>query len=187
MIKWYYIQSELNSFSTKFMSMWKHSSVQFSCSVVSDSLWLLGLHYTRLLCPSPTPGAYLNSWSLSQWCHPTILSSVIPFTPLQSFPASGSFPMSQLFESSGQSIGASASASVLPVNIQGWCPLRLAGLISLQYKGLSRVSSSTTIQKLKFFGLQSSLWSNSHTCTWLWKNHNFYYTDLCWQSDVFAF
>ena len=137
-----------------------------------------------------------NSCPLSQWCHPT-MSSVTPFSCLQSFPASGSFLVSQLFPPDGQRIG--ASASVLPVNIQGWFPLGLTGLI-LQSKGLSRVFSSTSIQKHQFFGAQPSLWSNSHTCTWpyvhivkgpysqsYWRNQSFDYRDLCWQSDVSAF
>ena len=127
-----------------------------------------GLQHARLPCPPPTPGACSNSCPLSQWYHPTISSSVIPFSScLQSFPASGSFPMSQFFTSGGQSIGASASASDLPMNNKGWFPLELTGLISLQSKGLSRVFSSTTVQKPQFFSAQSSLWSNSHTCTWL--------------------
>ena len=130
--------------------------------------WPHSLQHTRLLCPSPSPGVFSNSWPLSQWCHPTILSSVIPFSSCsQSFPASGSFPMSWLFASGGQSIGASALASVLPMNIQGWFPLRLTGLISLQSKGLSRVFSKTTVQKHQFFSAQSSLWSHSYICTWL--------------------
>ena len=109
-------------------------------------------------CPSPTPRVYPNSCPLSQWCHPAISSSVVPFSSyLQSFPASGSFPMSQFFTSHGQSIGASASASFLPINIQDWFPLRLTDLISLQSKGLSRVFSSTTVQKHRFFGTQLSL------------------------------
>ena len=130
---------------------------QFSLSCV----WLFvtpGLQHTRLPCPSPTPRAYSNSCPLSRWCHPTISSSVIPFSShLQSFPASGSFPMSQLFASCGQSIGASASASVLPVNIQDWFPLRRTGWISLQSKGLSRVFSNTKVQQHQFFGAQLSL------------------------------
>ena len=113
-----------------------------------DSLWHHGLQHTRFACPSLSPGACSNSCPLSQWCHQTISSSVVPFSSyLQSFPASGSFPMSQLFPSGGQSIGASASTSVLPMNIQGWFPLGLTGLISLQSKGLSRVFSNTTVQK----------------------------------------
>ena len=106
---------------------------------------------------------------------------------LQPFPASRSFPVSQLFTSGGQSIRASASSSVLPMNIQGWFPLGLTGLISLQSKGLSRIFSSTTIWKHQFFSTQPSLWSSSHICTWLQKSHNFDYTDLCQQSDVSAF
>ena len=116
-------------------------SVQFSCPVVSDSIWLHALQHTRLPCPSPTPGVYSNSCQLSRWCHPTTSSSVLPFSSrLQSFPASGSFQMSQFFTSGGQTIGASASASVLPMNIQDWFPLGLTGWISLQSKGLSRVN-----------------------------------------------
>ena len=116
------------------------------------------------------PPVCSNSHPLSRWCYLTISSFVIPFSNcLQSFPASGSFSMSWLFASGGQSIGASALASVLPMNIQGWFPLRLTGLISLQSKGLSRVFSNTTVQKHQFFSTQSSLWSKSHICTWLLK------------------
>ena len=123
-------------------------SVQFSRSVISDSLWHHGLQDARLPCPSPTPGAYSNSWLSSQWCHPTISFSVIPFSScLQSFPASGSFPMSQFVASGGQSIGFSASVSVLSMNIQDWFPLGWAGWMSLLSNGLSRVFSSTTVQK----------------------------------------
>jgi len=133
---------------------------QFSHSVISNSLQPQGLQHARLPCPSPTPGACSNSCPSSQWCHPTISSSVIPFSScLQSFPASGSFPMSQFFSSGGQSIGASASASVHPMNIQDWSPLGWTGLISLQSKGLSRVFSNTTIWKHRFFDAQPSLWS----------------------------
>ena len=123
-------------------------------------------------CPSPTPRTYSNPRPLSRWCHPTILSSVVPFSScLQAFPASGSFLMSQFFASGSQSIG--ASASVLPVNIQGWFSLGLTGLISLQSKGLSSVFSNTTVQKHQFFGVQLSLWSNSHIHKWLLENHSF--------------
>ena len=140
----------------------------FSCSVVSDSLRPHGLQHARLPSPSPSPGACSNSCPLSWWCHPTISSSVVPFSfCLQSFSASGSFQMSQFFWSGGQSIGISASVSVLPMNNQGWCPLRWTGLISLQSKGLSRVFPNTTIQRHQFFGTQPSLWSNSHIHTWL--------------------
>ena len=132
------------------------SSVQFSCSVVSNSLWPHGLQHARPPCPSPTPGAYSNSCPLSQWCHPTTSSSVVPFSShLQSFPTSGSFQMSQFFESGGQSIG-SFSFSIRPcksrVSSLGW-----TGWISLQSKGLSRVLSNTTVQKHQFFGAQLSL------------------------------
>ena len=144
------------------------SSVQLSHSVVSDSLQPHGLQHTRPPCPSPTPRACSNSCPSSQWCHPTISSSVIPFCScLQSFPATGSFPMSQFFASAGQSTGASALSSVLPMTIHDWFPLGLTGWISLQSKGLSRVSSNTTVQKHQFFGAQLSLKSNSHIHTWL--------------------
>ena len=145
-------------------------SIQFSVSVVSDSLQPHGLQHARPPRPLPTPRVYSTSCSLSQWCHPMISSSVVPFSScFQSFPASGSSPMSQFFTSGGQSIGVSASASVLPMNIQDWFPLGLTGLISLKSKGLSGVLSSTTVQKLQFFGTQLSLWSNSHIHTWLLK------------------
>ena len=133
-------------------------SVQFSHSVVSDSLWPHGLQHARLLSPSPTPRVYSNSCPSSQWCHPTISSSVIPFSfHLQSCPASGSFPVSQFFTSGGQIIGVSASASVLPMNNQDWLPLGWTGWISLLSKRLSRVFSNTTIQKNQFFSPQLSL------------------------------
>ena len=131
------------------------SPLLFSRSVVSDSLWPYGLQHARLPCPSPSPGACSNSCPLSQWCYPTISSSVIPFSSCsQSFPASGSFLMSQLFASGDQSIGASASALVLLMNIRDWFPLGLTSLISLQPKGLSKVFSNTTVQKHQFFGAQ---------------------------------
>ena len=150
-----------------------------------NSLQPHGLQHTRFLYPSLSPWDCSNSCPLSWLCHPTISSSVIPLSScLQSFPASGSFPMSQLFASGGQSTG--ASASVLPMSIQGWFPLGLTGLISLQSRGLSRVFSSTTVQKHQFFSTQPSLWSNSHIHMWLLEN-SFDCTDLCWWSDVFAF
>ena len=121
-------------------------------SVVSDSLQPHGLQHARLPCPSPFPRACSNSCPLSRWCHPTISSSVVPFSCLLSFLASGSFPMSWLFTSGGQSIEASDLASVLPVNIQDWFPLGLTGLISFQSRGLSRVFCNTTVQKHQFFG-----------------------------------
>ena len=133
-------------------------SVQFSHLVVSDSLRPHEPQHARPPCPSPTPGVYPNSCPLSQWCHPTISSSVIPFSSHpQSFPASGSFQMSQLFASCGRSIGVSVPASVLPMNTRDWSPLGWTGWISLQSKGLSRVFSNTTVQKHQFFCSQLSL------------------------------
>ena len=141
-------------------------SVQFSRSVVSDSLRPHGLQYTRPPCPSSTPRVYSNSCPLNRWCHLTISSSVVPFSShIQSFPTSGSFLMNQFFASGGQSI--EASASVLQKTIQDWFPLGLTGLISLQSKGLSRVFSSTTLQDHQFFRSQLSLEFNSHIHTWL--------------------
>ena len=135
----------------------------FSCSVLSNSLQPHGLKHTRLPCLSPSPRALWNSCPLSLWCHTTILSSVVPFSShLQSFPASGSFPMRQFFASGGQSIGASASASVLPMSIQDRFPLGLSSLISLQSTGLSTVFFNTAVQNHQFFGAQPSLWSNFH-------------------------
>ena len=130
------------------------SSVQFSCSVMSDSLWPHGLQHARPPCPSPTPGAYSHSCPSTRWCHPTISSSVLPFSSrLHSFPTSGSLPVSRFFPSGGQSFGVSASASVLPMNIQGWSPLGWTLWISLQSKGLSGVFCNTTVQKHQFFWL----------------------------------
>ena len=140
----------------------------FSRSVVSDSLQPQGLQDARPPCPTPAPRVYSNSCPLSRWCHPTISSSVSPFfSCLQSFPASGSFQMSQFFQSDGQSIGVSASASVLPMNTYDWFPLGWTGWISLQSKGLSRVFSNTTVEKHQFFGAQLSLFSNGYIHTWL--------------------
>ena len=140
--------------------------VQFSRSVMSSSLRPHEPQHTRPACQSPTPRVHPNPCPLSQWCHPTISSSVIPFSCCpQSFPAAGSFQMSQLFTSGGQSIGVSASTSVLPMNTHDWSPLGWTGWISLQSKGLSRVFSNTTIQKHQFFGAQLSLYSNSHIHT----------------------
>ena len=144
------------------------SSVRFGLSVMSNYLRPHGLQHARLPCTSPTPGVYTNSCPLSQWCHPTISSSVVPFSScLQSFPALGTFQMNQFFTSGGQSIGVSASTSVLPVNIQDWFPLGWTGWTSLQSKGLSRVFSNTAVQKHQFFSAQLSLYSNSHIHTWL--------------------
>ena len=140
----------------------------FSSSVMSDSLQPHELEHVRLSCPSLSPGVCSNSCPLRRWCHPIISTSVIPFFSCpKSFPASGPFQMSQLFTSSGQSTG--ASASVLPMNIQGWFTLGLTGLISLQSKRLSRVFSNTRVRKHQFFGTQPSLWSNSYISTWLQK------------------
>ena len=134
---------------------------------MSDSLQPHGLQHARLPCPSLSPGVCSNSCPPSQWCHSTISSSATPFSSCpQSFPASGSFPVNRLFPSVGQNIGASALASVLPMNIQGWFPLGLIGLISLLSKGLSSIFSSTTIQKHQFLSTHPSWWSNSHTHTW---------------------
>ena len=147
--------------------------VQFSHTVMSDSLWPHELQHTRPPCPSPTPGVHSNSCPLSWWCHPAISSSVIAFSScLQSFPGSGSLQMSQLFTSGGQSTGPSASASFLPMNMQDWYPLGWTGWISLQFKGLSRVFSNNTVQKHQFFGAQPSSQSNSHIHTWPLENHS---------------
>ena len=137
-------------------------SVQFSRSVVSDSLWLHGLQHTRIPCPSPTPRVYANSCPLSQWCHPTISSSVVPFSRLQSFPATGSFPVSQFFTSGGQSIGVSASTSVLPMNIQNWFPLGWTGWISAVQGTLKSLlqhhsSKASILLHSAFFIVQFSL------------------------------
>ena len=148
-------------FPTGWNLLWviiRKSAVQFSHSVVSNSLWPHRLQHARPPCLSPTPRVYSNSCPSSWWCHPTISSSVVPFSSrLQSFPASGSFQMSQFFTSGGQSNGVSASASVLPMNIQDWFPLGWTNWISLQSKGPSRVFSNTTVQKHQFFTTQISL------------------------------
>ena len=152
-----------------------YGSVLFSHSVMSDSLQPHRLQHARLPCPSPTLRACLNSYPLSWWCHPTISTSVIPFSScLQFFSTTRSVLMNQLFISGGQSSGASASASVLPMNVQDWFPLGLTGFITFQSKGLSRVFSNTTVQKHQFFSAQASSWSSSHNCRevlekpWLW-------------------
>ena len=142
----------------RFLSVTNFSSVQFSRSVMSDSLQHHGLQHTRPPCPSPTPGVHTNSCSLSWWGHPTISSSVIPFSSCpQSVPVSGSFQMSQLFTSGGQCIGFSASTSILPMSTQDWPPLGWTGWISLQSRGLSRVFSNTRVQKPQIFDAQLSL------------------------------
>ena len=161
---------------------------------MSNSLWPHRLQHTRLPCLSLSPGVCSNLCPLNQYCHPTILFFVAPFSCPQSSPGSGSFPVSWFFTSGGQSVRVSTSTSVLPMNIHGWFPLGLTGLISLQSKGLSRVFSSTTVQKHQFFGTQPSLWSNSHIPYLIshishdyWENHSFDSMDLCQQSNVSAF
>ena len=157
---------------------------QFSRSVVSNSLWPHGLRHARPPCPSPIPRAC--SCSSSWWCHPTVSFSIFPFSCLQSFPASGSFPVSQFFISGGQSIGTSASTSVLPMNIQDWFPLGLTGWISLQSKGLSRVFSNSSkasiLQHSAFFMVQLS-----HLYMTTGKTIVLTRRDLCWQSNISAF
>ena len=150
------------------ISIWAiFSSVQFSHSVVSDSLWPHESQHARLPCSSPTPGVHPNQCPSSQWCHPTISSSVVPFFSCpQSLPASKSFPMSQLFAWGGQSTGVSALASFLPKKAQGWSPSEWTAWISLQSKGLSRVFFNTTVQKHQFFSTQLSSQSNCHIHTW---------------------
>ena len=151
------------------------SSVQFSPSVMTDSLRPHGLQHARLPCPSPSPRACSNSCPLSQWYHPTILSSIVPFSScLQSFPASGSFPRSQFFASGGQSIGVSASASVLPMNIQDWSSLGWTGWISLRSKGLSRVFSNTTIQNINSLVLSFLYGPTLTSIHDYWKKHSFF-------------
>ena len=155
MIEWHYQCQILNEIGHELQ--YNLSSVQFSHSVMSDSLRPHESQHSRPPCPSPTPGIHPNPCPSNQWCHPAISSSVVPFSSCpQSLPASGSFPMSQLFVWVGQSIGVSASASVLPMNTQDWSPLGWTGWISLQSKGLSRVFSNTTLQKHPFFGAQLS-------------------------------
>ena len=164
------------------------SSVQFSCSVVSNSLRPHELQHTRPPCPSSSPRVHSNSRPSSQWCHPAISSSVVPFSLCpQSLPASESFPVSQLFSWGGQSIGVSALASFLPKNTQGWSPSEWTGWISSQSKGPSRVFSNTTVQKHQFFTLNVR---NSPTLTSIhdhWKNNSLEQMDLCWQSNVSPF
>ena len=174
-----YVDNMECRFYTKSVLLWMYQNIpknipnvvfiqfQFSRSVVSDSLWPHGLKHARPLCPSSTPWVYPNTHPSSRWCHPAISSSVVPFSSCtQSHPASGSFQMSQLFASGGQSIRVSASASVLPMNTQDWSPLGWTDWTSLQSKGLSRVFSNTTVQKHQYFGAQLSSQSNSHIHTW---------------------
>ena len=161
---WRWSPSSINTKSPAALSI---SSVQFSHSAVSDSLQPHEPQHARPPCSSLTPWVYPNSCPLSQWCHPAILSSIVPFSSCpQSLPASESFPMSQLFAWGGQSIGVSASASVPPMNTQDWSPLEWTGWISLQSKGLSGLFSNTTVLKHQFFSVQLSSQSNSHIHTW---------------------
>ena len=165
-------------------NIFQFSSVQFSHSVMSNSLRPHGLQHAR---PSPTPRVYSNSCPLSQWCHPTISSSVIRFySCLQYFQASGSFQMSQFFPSGDQSTGVSASASVLPTNTQDWSPLGWTGWISLQSKGLSKVFSSTTVQKDQFF-VFSAFFIVQLSHPYMTTGKTIALTRLCWQSNVSAF
>ena len=140
------------------------SSIAQSCQTLCDPMDCM--QHTRPPCPSPTPRVHPNPCPLSRWCHPTISSSVVPFSSSPQFPTPGSFQMSQLFASGGQSIGISASTSVLPMNTQDWSPLGWTGCISLQSKGLSRIFSKTTVQKHQFFSTQPSSQSNFHIHTW---------------------
>ena len=159
----------------------------FSNSVVSDSLWPHGLKHTKPLCPSPTPTVCSNSHLSSWWCHPTISSSVVPFCHLQSFPASGSFPMSQFFSSGGQSIRDLDSSSVLPMNIQDWFHWGLTCLISLQSKDSQELSLTPQLKSLNS-SLLSFLYSSTLTSILdYWKSHSFDWMDLCWQSKFSAF
>ena len=166
---------------------WSFSSVQFS---LFSHVWLFAtyeLQHARPPWPSLTPGIYSKLCPLSLWCHPTISSSIIPFSHPRSCPAWGTFQMNQLFTWGGQSIGVSASISVLPMNIQDWFPLWWTGWISLQSKGLSKVFSNTTIKKHQFFGahcLYSLALTSIHD---YWENRSLDYTDICWQSNVSAF
>ena len=154
-----YFQCFYSSYIVKYEMLFSHP-------IVSNSLQPHGLQHARPSCLSPSPGVCLSSYPLTQWCHPTISYSVALFFCLQSFPASGCFPMSTFFASGGQSIEALASASVLPINIHDWFPLEQTGLIALLSKGLSRVFSSTTVWKHQFFNAQPFLWPSPHICTW---------------------
>ena len=163
------------------------SSVQFSLSVVSDALQPHGLQHTRLSCPSSTPRTCSNSYPSSRWCHPTISSSVVSFfSCLQSFPASGSFPMSQFFTSSGQSIGALASASTLPMNTQGSFPLGLTGFTSLLSKDSQEYSPAPWFKSINSLALSLLCDPTLTSVHDYWKNHSFNYSDLCQQRDVSA-
>ena len=178
----------INRAWSHFMLCTPFRSFQSSRSVVSDSLWPHELQHARPPCPSPTLRVYSNSCPWSWWCHPAISSSVIPFSSCpQSLPASGSFPLSQLFEWGGQSIGVSASASVLPMNTQDWSPLGWTGWISLQSKGLSRVFSTPQLKSINSLVLSFLHHPTLTSIHDYWKNHSLDQTDLCWQSNVSAF
>ena len=167
------------------INIWDVSTVKFSHSVVSDSLRPHGLQHARHLCPSPTPRVYSNSCALCWWCHPTIF--VIPFSSLlQSFPASGSFQMSQLFTSRGQSIAVSASASALPMNIQDWFPLGWIGWISLQSKGSQESSPPPQCKSINSSAFRFLYSPTLTSIRDFWKNHSLDQMDLCWQSNVSA-
>ena len=168
----FWVHSYLTISETKYL---RAEQERMFSHLVSDSLHLHGLQHARLPCPSPSPGVWSNSCPLSQWCHSTISSSATPFSGLQSFPASGSLPVSRLFTLDGQSIETSSSASVLQMNIWGLFPLGLTGLISLKPKGLLGVFPTTTIWKPQFFSSQPSLWFNSHINTWLLGKQTFDY------------
>ena len=168
------LQDNLVHFQLPFHQGLSIVSVQFSSSVMSNSLWPHEPQHARPPCPSPAPRDCSNSCPSSWWCHPPISSSVVPFSScLQSLPASGPFPVGQFFSSGDQSIGVSASASVLPMSIKDWFPLGLTGLISLQSKGLSRVFSNTTVQKHQFFSTQLFYGPNLTSIHDYWKNHSF--------------
>ena len=167
-----YTVSESDWLSSNPYSAINFSSVTQLCPT-PNFLQARGLQHARIPDPSPTPGAYSNSCLFSWWCHATISSALVSFSShLQSFPASRSFPVSQLFASGGQSIGVSASTPVLPMNIQDWFPLGLTGLISFQSKGLSRVFSNTTVQKHQFLGPQLSLYPTLTSIHDYWRNHS---------------
>ena len=182
-----YLTIIINSSAAKIMAVF-HSAQFSSVAQLCLTLRPHELQHARPPCPSPAPRVYSNSCPSSWWCHPAISSSVVPFSSCpQSFPTSGSFPMSQLFTWGGQSIGVSASASVLPVNTQDWPPLGWTGWISLQSKGLSRAFFNTTAQMYQFSALR---FPHSPTLTSIhdhWKNHSLDQTDLCWQSNLSAF
>ena len=182
------LSSTIYYYPLPFFWLGRIHSVQFSHSDMSNPLWPHGLQHTRLPCPSPTPGACSNLSPLSRWWHPTISSSVISFSScLKSFPAPGSSPRSQFFTSGGQSIAASASASILPMNIQGWFLLGLTGLTSLLSQGLSRVFSTLQLKSINFVALNLFYGPTLTSICNYWKNQSFNYMDLYQQSNVSVF